>query len=188
VTRSVFDAFCQAALDLLKAERVRFLVIGGVAVSVVGEPRFTADLDVIAYIDTPKLQSLLRAAKRRGFKVDVDAELAAAAAGSSARISRKDFHLDIIVRSLFIEDLALAHGKNRRVFARTARFPRAEDLLVLKVVAGRPRDLADAEGIIRRHSGTLDRTYVEHVLVQVCELAEDHAIIERWHRLWNAAS
>src|SRR4051812_45737887 len=44
-----FDAFCRACLDLLKAQRTRHLVIGGIAVTAVGEPRLTADMDVILY-------------------------------------------------------------------------------------------------------------------------------------------
>jgi len=178
-----FDAFCRDALDLLKSRRIKHVVVGGVAVTVVGEPRFTADLDAIIFVELPALERLLRSAEHAGFDVDVEAELATARGGGSVRISRGRFHLDLIVRSLFIEDLAYDHGKTRRVFDRMVRFPSPEDLLVLKIVAGRSRDLVDAEGIVRRHGDKLDRRYVERVLTQVCELAEDHAILDRWRAL-----
>ena len=47
---SAFDEFCRAAFDFLDRSGVRYLVIGGLAVVVVGEPRTMADADVIAYL------------------------------------------------------------------------------------------------------------------------------------------
>ena len=188
VTAPSFDAFCRACIDLLKAQRIKYVVIGGVAVTVVGEPRFTADLDAIVFVDPAGLERLLRAAVKRGFSADVAAELAAVAGGGSVRLERGRFHFDLIVRSLFIEDLALQHSRLRRVFQRSVRFPSAEDLLILKVAAGRPRDLIDAEGIVRRHVDGLDRAYVERVLGQLCDLAEDHALLDRWRQLVRSSA
>ena len=43
------------------------------------------------------------------------------------------------------------------------RFVGVEDLIIHKVVAGRPRDLEDARGILQR-TGTLDRELIERWL------------------------
>lgn len=183
-----FDAFCRACLDLLKAKRARHVVIGGVAVTAVGEPRFTADLDVILFVAVERLEALLTYAIAHGFTADIPTEIAAAREGGSVRLARGRFHFDLILRSLFIEDLAYDHSRNRRLFGRMVRFPSPEDLLVLKIVAGRPRDLLDAEGIMRRHGGKLDHKYVETTLSKVCDLAEDHAFLARWRRLTSRSS
>lgn len=45
--KSAFDSFCRECFDFLTAPRVRFLVIGGLAVVAVGEPRVTGDVDVV---------------------------------------------------------------------------------------------------------------------------------------------
>ena len=42
--------------------------------------------------------------------------LAEVRAGGSARLTRGRFHLDLIVRSLFIEDQALARARTLKVF------------------------------------------------------------------------
>ncbi len=178
-----FDAFCRACLDALKAQRTRYVVIGGLAVTVVGEPRLTADLDVIVFADTAALRALVTYATKHGFTADVEVELEAVRQGGSIRLDRGNYHFDLIVRSLFIEDLAYTHSRLRTLFGRSVRFPSPEDLAVLKVVAGRPRDLLDVEGILRRHGPKLDRRYVEATLEKVCELAEDHEIVDRWRRL-----
>jgi hypothetical protein len=178
--RETFDAFCRACLDVLKAGRTRHLIVGGVAVTAVGEPRFTADLAVIVFVQIAQLERLLARAIEKGFEADPAVELAAAREGGSVRLTRGRFHFDLIVRSLFIEDLAYDHSRVLKVFARSARFPSPEDLVVLKVVAGRPKDLLDVDGVLKRHREKLDRNYVETTLRRVCDLAEDHAILERW--------
>jgi hypothetical protein len=33
---------------------------------------------------------------------------------------------------------------------------------------------------VRRHADDLDRRYVETTLRRLCDLAEDHAFLERW--------
>ena len=178
-----FDDFCRACLDLLKARRTKYLIIGGVAVTAVGEPRFTADLDAIVFVEPEDLERLLAHAIRSGFKADLAAELESARAGGSARLTRGRFHFDLIVRSLFIEDQALSRAQTIKVFRRAVRFPSPEDLVILKLVAGRPRDLLDTEGIVRRHEGALDHAYIERTLGDLCDLAEDHAFLRRWHDL-----
>ncbi len=104
-------------------------------------------------------------------------------AGGSARLTRGRFHLDLIVRSLFIEDQALARSRSIKVFRRLVRFPAPEDLLVLKLVAGRARDLLDLEGIMRRHGSTMDRGHIQRTLEKLSDLAEDHAFLDRWRTL-----
>jgi hypothetical protein len=175
-----FDAFCRACLDVLKAGRTRHLIVGGVAVTAVGEPRFTADLGVIVFVRFAQLERLLGRAIQQGFEADTATELAAARDGGSVRLTRGRFHFDLIVRSLFIEDLAYEHSRVLKVFERSVRFPSPEDLVILKVVAGRPKDLLDVDGVLKRHRETFDRSYVETTLRRVCDLAVDHAILERW--------
>jgi predicted nucleotidyltransferase len=166
--RESFDDFCRACLDLLKARRTKYVIIGGVAVTAVGEPRFTADLDAVIFVDDKAIEPLLAAAADRGFELDLDAEREAIAAGRSIRLTRGTFHFDLLVRSLFIEDQALERSRTIKVFRRAVRFPSPEDLLILKLAAGRPRDLLDAEGIMRRHGRALDRKYVERTLRALC--------------------
>jgi [acyl-carrier-protein] S-malonyltransferase len=66
VSTSSFDAFCRFAFTFLEEQRVRYLVIGGLAVVAVGEPRTTADADAIK--DTANAQPLIVAAGLLSFK------------------------------------------------------------------------------------------------------------------------
>ena len=47
VAPSEFDTFCRFAFAFLEERGIRTLVVGGLAVIVVGEPRMTADADAV---------------------------------------------------------------------------------------------------------------------------------------------
>jgi hypothetical protein len=53
----------------------------------------------------------------------------------------------------------------------------AEDLIVLKAFASRPRDWIDVEGIIVRQAGKLDWAYVDRELRPLAELKEAPEIL-----------
>jgi uncharacterized nucleotidyltransferase DUF6036 len=180
LARSEFDSFCQKAFGFLDRCQVRYLVIGGLAVVVVGEPRTTADADVIGYLSSQEAEALIGKAKKAGFQVDVETEKERLRMTGALRFRRRPFQLDVILASLPFEDAALSRSQPRRLFGRNLRFPTPEDLIVFKVLAGRQKDLLDAEGIARRHRGKLDRKYLEDSLRPICELAED---MTAWKRL-----
>ena len=54
-----FDEFCQFAFSFLEGARTRFMVVGGLAVVVVGEPRTTADADAIVFVSQVEAESLI---------------------------------------------------------------------------------------------------------------------------------
>lgn len=55
----------------------------------------------------------------------------------------------------------------------------AEDLIVMKAFAARPKDWVDLEGILIRQSGRLDWHYVETHLRPLVKLKEEPAILGR---------
>jgi hypothetical protein len=178
--RGDFDAFCRAAFDLLAAARVRYLVIGGLAVVAVGEPRLTGDVDVVAFPSAGGLDRLLGRARAAGFEFDEGTERERLEATGTLRFRRSPFQLDVIRASLPFEDTALARSFRKRLFGRLVRLPTPEDLLLFKVLAGRDKDLLDAVGIVRRHGERLDLDYVRATLRPICDLAES---MDSWRRL-----
>ncbi|HVV86630.1 MAG TPA: hypothetical protein VHE35_26410 [Kofleriaceae bacterium] len=171
-TRSSFDAFCGDAIDLLQRARVAYLIIGGIAVAVVGEPRVTADLDVVAYLDTDGAEALIEQARAAGFAVAADEREQLRDTGT-LRFRKGRFQLDIILASLPFEDAARARAHRQKLFGRTVPLPTPEDLILFKVLAGRDKDLVDAVGVARRHLASLDVRYLVSTIDGICDLAED---------------
>lgn len=180
MARNEFDEFCRDAFRFLEEAEAPYLVIGGLAVIALGEPRTTADVDVIAFLDAPEAESLIARALAAGFRLDGRRELERLRETGTITIRRDRFHLDVILASLPFEQAALERARRRTIFGRSVPFPTAEDLLIFKVLAGRDKDLLDARGVLRRHRGKLDTRYVEEAIRAVCDLAEDMGPWNRW--------
>lgn len=69
--------FFERVLEVLQKEKVRYLVVGGVAVNLHGIPRFTADLDIMIDFDPDNLDCFIRAMKRLRYKPRVPVALEA---------------------------------------------------------------------------------------------------------------
>lgn len=178
--RSRFDDFCRAALDLLDRSGVRHLVIGGLAVIAVGEPRTTGDVDVVAFIGEDDAERLIARALEADFEVDSALERRRLRETGTLRFGKSPFQLDVIVASMPFEEAAFERATVRRMFGRTVRIPTPEDLILFKVLAGRDKDVLDAIGVARRHGAALDRRYIEETLRPICDLAED---MTAWRRM-----
>ena len=178
--RSDFDAFCQTAFDFLDRAGVRYLVIGGVALFAVGEPRTTADVDVVGFFPAEGGKRLIDEAVRAGFDTNPEVEAERLARTGTLRFRRPPFQLDVILASLPFEESAYERSTEYEMFGRRIRFPSPEDLILFKILAGREKDLLDAMGVARRHAVALDRKYLEQTLQPICDLAED---LTAWHRL-----
>jgi hypothetical protein len=177
---SPFTTFCQRAFDFLEDAGVRHLVIGGLAVGVIGEARTTGDVDVIGYLSDEDAVALIAKAAAAGFDVRPEVERERLRATGTLRFRHGLFQLDVILASLPFEDAADARAVSKRLFGRLIRFPTPEDLIIFKVLAGREKDILDAVGIARRHLPTLERRYIEKTIQSICDLAEDMA---PWRRL-----
>ena len=179
-----FDDFCRFAVSFLENERTRFLVIGGLAVVVVGEPRTTADADAIVFLSQAEAESLIGRAAAAGFEVREDVERERLATTGTLRFRRGRYRIDLITASLPFEDAAYERASVHPLFGVRLPFPSPEDLILLKVLAGRDKDMLDAAGVVRRHGDRLDVAYLERTLLPICELAEDMAPWSRLRRLF----
>lgn len=175
-----FDDFCRFAFSFLERARARFLVVGGLAVVVVGEPRTTADADAIVFVSQAEAEALIGQAATAGFEVRADVERERLAATGTMRFRRGRFQIDLITASLPFENAAYERATLHELFGVRLPFPSPEDLILFKVLAGRDKDMLDAAGVIRRHGDRLEVDYLERTLLPICELAED---MSPWNRL-----
>jgi hypothetical protein len=187
MAKSEFDEFCRFAFSFLEGERTRFLVVGGLAVVAVGEPRTTADADAIVFVSQTEAESLIVRAAAAGFEVREELERERLATTGTMRFRRGRFQIDLITASLPFEDAAYARASFHHLFGIRLPFPSPEDLILFKVLAGRDKDMLDAAGVVRRHGDRLDVAYLERTLRPICELAEDIAPWNRLHRVLTSA-
>jgi hypothetical protein len=146
----------------LEARRIPFMLIGGQAVLLHGEPRLTQDIDVTMGVGPDRLQDLLGACDGLGLEPLPDdphtfaRETFVLPAADPATGVRVDF----IFSTTPYEAQAIERAVLVDVGSREVPFATAEDLLLHKLFAGRPRDLEDAAGVVRRKGPELDWEYL----------------------------
>lgn len=147
----------------LEAKSIPFMLIGGQAVLLHGEPRLTQDVDVTMGVGPDRIPDLLDVCEALGLQPlpeDPDAfaretfVLPAADLGTGLR-------LDLIFSTTPYEAQAIDRAVLVDVGSREVPFATAEDLVLHKLFAGRPRDLEDAAGVVRRKGSELDWAYLE---------------------------
>jgi hypothetical protein len=141
----------------------RGMIIGGVAASLLGRPRLTADVDVIMLLSVEELPELIAAAEEEGFVPRIrDAEdFARHHHVLLLRHRESGINVDISLGMLPFEKEAVERSIVYQVGELTLRLPTPEDLIIFKAVAHRPQDLLDIQALIQANPN-LDRGRIEH--------------------------
>ena len=153
------DESLQAALaDLTKwldEARILAVVIGGVAASVLGRPRLTRDIDALAILPETAWSQAVTAAARHGIvpRIEDTLDFARRSRVLLMRHSASAINLDITFGGLPFERSAVERGSAHSIGGVLVRLPRVEDLLVMKAVAHRPKDLEDIAGLLDANPG-----------------------------------
>lgn len=137
----------------LDSSGVPGVLIGGVAASLLGRPRTTRDVDVLILLDTPHWQAFLDAGASYGFKPRLT-EAVDFARKSRVLLVRHEpsgIDVDVVFGALHFEEEAVRHPVLVDVGGIQVPLPTPEDLIVMKAVAHRPRDLIDIQSILDAH-------------------------------------
>jgi predicted nucleotidyltransferase len=137
-----------ALMEWFREAGLRGAVIGGVAASLRGKPRLTHDVD--ALVLEGDAETLLQTASRFGFtpRIPDAAEFSRQTRVLLLRFRPGDIDIDISLGALPFEDEVIERSTWVRVGNVRIRLASAEDLIIMKAVAGRPRDMMDIENVI----------------------------------------
>lgn len=183
-------ALIQAAIDVqgvLTAAGIRSCVIGGLAVQRWGEPRATQDVDFSVFApvgDERRPVDLLlgvfaaRRADALAFAISNRVLLIQAKnqVPVDVGLAGSEFELEAMERSS-----EWAYGDAAIVTCS------AEDLVIYKLVAGRARDVADIEGIVRRQRANLDVERIRRYGALFAELKEEPELLRQFEVVWAQA-
>lgn len=153
----------------LERHRLAYAVAGGLAVTVWGEPRATFDVDVFVAAEGGRVESLCAAIRQEPafllepetltlppYTVIVRAHLP----------DRPSAEPGLILVDFIVLETALGSSLlSRRVSVDLGGHPiwicSAEDLILLKLLAGRSKDLQDAKGVLALRQDRLDFAYLQ---------------------------
>ena len=134
----------------LRSQRIPSALIGGVAVAIVGRPRVTRDVDALVLLEEDRWEAFLASGRPFGFVSRIPNALAFARKRRVllVRDQASAIDVDIVFGALPFEKECIARAISKTI--RGVRLPviTPEDLMVMKAVARRHRDLADMEAVL----------------------------------------
>jgi hypothetical protein len=166
------------AAAFLEKEGIAYALVGGMAVSLRGQPRVTADVDMVIAIDVDRALALVGRLGQSKFQPLFDGieEVIERAFILPLRHRSTHVKLDLAIGLSGFERQSIARAQPVEVAGSQISVATAEDLLVMKVLAGRPQDEQDIAGLVNAQGERLDWDYCLAVATELGEsLGQDLA-------------
>ena len=145
---------------------VRWYLFGAQAAIYHGVVRLTADVDVTILPEPHSTPELVSALQANGFRLRVT--------GTDDFVARTRvlpfvhtatrLPVDVVLGGPGIEELFLQRAEIREIQGVEVPIATVEDLVTMKILAGRPKDLDDAESMLRARADAIDLRHVRRTL------------------------
>jgi hypothetical protein len=157
-----------ALADLVKwldVTKMPSMIIGGVAASILGQPRLTQDVDALAILPEADWANAVSTAASHGIlpRIENPLEFARRSRVLLMRHAASGINIDLTFGRLSFEQAAIDHSEIHDIGGLRVRLPRVEDLLIMKAIARRPKDMQDIEGLLAAHPEA-DLVNVRHLV------------------------
>jgi hypothetical protein len=139
-----------------------YMVFGGQAVLLYGEPRLTRDIDVTLGVDPSEFARVSSVVQSLGLRLltEKPEEFVRETLVLPAIDAETGIRVDFVFSLSGFERAAIERSRKIDVDGVGVQFISLEDLIVMKLLAGRPRDLEDAAAVLRKNRD-FDRSHVE---------------------------
>ena len=168
----------QALQNLLSRFNDQGVIIGGLAVSLLGTPRYTVDLDAVILLNFDDIPRLLAEADKLGIEPRISDPVAFARKNRVLllRHNASGIDIDLSLGTLPFEVEMVARSRIVEIGSVKLRLPTPEDLIIMKAIAHRPKDLEDIQAISASHPD-LDKERIRFWVEQFSEALD-------WPELW----
>jgi predicted nucleotidyltransferase len=171
----------QALQNLISKFNDQGVIIGGVAASLLGTPRYTVDLDAVFLLSFEELPRLLDEAAALGIEPRIADPVTFARKNRVVllrhTVSGVDINLSLGILPFEVE--MVERSRTIEIGAIKLRLPTPEDLIIMKVIAHRPKDLVDIQAITNSHPN-LDK---ERIHFWVEQFGEALDLPELWKEI-----
>ena len=178
------DAFT----GVLNSKNVTYALIGGLSLALRGQIRPTRDVDVLLTVPQLELPNLLEALVKAGFDLDVRDSIEKWNREHLLQIRFGRICVDWLKPVVPVFERILKRAKWEEVRGQSICVADAEGLLLLKLIAFRPRDQEDIRGILTANPETLDLDWVRTEWSQIADVDDIRsAQFEQFvHEYYNA--
>ena len=164
---------------------VRWYLFGAQAAIFHGVARLTADVDVTVLPEPHSTGRLASAMEANGFRLRVTAtdDFVARTRVLPFVHSATRLPVDVVLAGPGIEEQFLDRAEFHVLEGVRVPIATVEDLVTMKILAGRPKDLDDAKGMLRARSEEIDLDHVRWMLQLLEEALSQSALIPQLEQL-----
>lgn len=143
------------------------MIIGGQAVLLYGEPRLTKDIDVTLGIGVEGLGQVSQSVQNLRFKILVPdpGNFVKETMVLPTHHEESGIRVDFIFSHSLYEHQAIQNAKRVKLGQQEVCFASLEDVIIHKIIAGRPRDLEDIRSVILKNP-EFNLKYIEKWLLE----------------------
>jgi len=180
----MFETLLQKIALCLEKYGLPYMVIGGQAVLLYGEPRLTRDIDITLGCDITRLPDLLNSVQELSLTILPEhIETFVKQTMVLPTIEEESgVRVDFIFSFTPYEAQAIERARPIKIGQGTVKFASIEDLIIHKIFAGRPRDLEDVTAILTKNPDT-DVVYIETWLAKFDESSQESRFLQTFRAL-----
>jgi predicted nucleotidyltransferase len=162
----------------------RGVIIGGIASGLLGRPRLTVDLDAMFLASAKDVPKILELAREVGIEPRIEnvMEFAKKSHVLLLRHTKSGVNIDISLGILPFEEEVVERSVRHDAEVLAIQLPTPEDLIILKAVAHRPKDLEDIREIVANNPN-LDQKRIERWVRDFAELIETPELWEQIEKI-----
>jgi predicted nucleotidyltransferase len=161
----VFESLLKKIALQLSKQNISYMIIGGQAVLMHGEPRLTKDIDVTLGIGVDEWRRIEKVIREFGWQYlicDVE-DFVKETMVLPVIDNESGIRIDFIFSFSPYERQAINRAIGIDLGGVAVKFAALEDVVIHKIFAGRPRDIEDAKSVLVKNSD-YDRAYVREWL------------------------
>ena len=147
----MFERLLKKIAIQLKKASIPYMVIGGQAVLLYGEPRLTRDIDITLGMGVDGLDKINKIIPVIGLKSLVEKEFVERNMVLPTIDKKSGIRVDFIFSFSPYERQAIEQAKDIKLGNSSVRFASLEDVVIHKVIAGRARDFEDVKSILLKN-------------------------------------
>lgn len=148
-----FRAAIEALQRLFHKFDDRGVIIGGIAVGFLGRPRFTADVDAMFLLSTREISKFIELAREDNIipRIKDAEEFAIKSRVLLLKYAPTETDIDVSIGILPFEEEMVERSSIKSFSNLSLRLPTPEDLIIMKAVAHRSKDLEDIRTIAEKY-------------------------------------
>jgi predicted nucleotidyltransferase len=178
----MFEKLLEKIARVLNLKEIPYMIIGGQAVLLYGEPRLTRDIDITLGIGIDKLPVIMEAVKKL--------KLAPLPSDPSdfvrktwvlpSQDKKSKIRVDFIFSFTPYEQQAIEKARNIKIGKTKVKFASPEDVIIHKIFAGRARDIEDVESILAKNP-KIKIAYIKKWLKEFDKVSSEKNLLQKFN-------